>query len=152
VAGVHEDGNQLRKGSSSDLVFASVPTAALFHVPWPYDLRVLTHVSTRDLPEIPFNNILSGGSPEQIRSSGNASDVYLTHARFECRSALMKFVRGFLQSVQENARSNIQARRYCILQHTKTPHSAHTMYLCVPYGSHSKQRLFTHTALTGWAL
>jgi hypothetical protein len=26
------------------------------------------------------------------------------------------------------------------------------MYLCVPYGSHSKQRLFPHTALTGWAL
>jgi hypothetical protein len=27
-----------------------------------------------------------------------------------------------------------------------------TVYLCVPYGSHSKQRLFPHTALTGWAL
>jgi hypothetical protein len=26
------------------------------------------------------------------------------------------------------------------------------LYLCVPYGSHSKQRLFTQTALTGWAL
>jgi hypothetical protein len=25
-----------------------------------------------------------------------------------------------------------------------------TVYLCVPYGSHSKQRLFLHTALTGW--
>jgi hypothetical protein len=25
---------------------------------------------------------------------------------------------------------------------TKTPHSAHTVYLCVPYGSHNKQRLF----------
>jgi hypothetical protein len=34
----------------------------------------------------------------------------------------------------------------------QTPHSAHTVYLCVPYGSHSKQRLFPHTALTGWAL
>jgi hypothetical protein len=30
--------------------------------------------------------------------------------------------------------------------------TAHTVYLCVPYGSHSKQRLFPHTALTGWAL
>jgi hypothetical protein len=27
-----------------------------------------------------------------------------------------------------------------------------TVYLCVPYGSHRKQRLFPHTALTGWAL
>jgi hypothetical protein len=27
-----------------------------------------------------------------------------------------------------------------------------TVYLCVPYGSHSKQRLFPHTVLTGWAL
>jgi hypothetical protein len=26
------------------------------------------------------------------------------------------------------------------------------LYLYVPYGSHSKQRLFPHTALTGWAL
>jgi hypothetical protein len=26
------------------------------------------------------------------------------------------------------------------------------LYLCVPYGSHSKQRLFPHTAFTGWAL
>jgi hypothetical protein len=34
----------------------------------------------------------------------------------------------------------------------QTPHSAHTMYLCVPYGSHNKQRLFPQTALTGWAL
>jgi hypothetical protein len=34
----------------------------------------------------------------------------------------------------------------------KTLHSAHTVYLCVPYGSHNKQRLFPQTALTGWAL
>jgi hypothetical protein len=26
------------------------------------------------------------------------------------------------------------------------------LYLCVPYGSHSKQRLFLHTALTALAL
>jgi hypothetical protein len=25
-------------------------------------------------------------------------------------------------------------------------------YLCVPYGSHNKERLFPQTALTGWAL
>jgi hypothetical protein len=31
-------------------------------------------------------------------------------------------------------------------------HSAHTVYLCVPYDSHNKQRLFPETALTGWAL
>jgi hypothetical protein len=29
---------------------------------------------------------------------------------------------------------------------------AHTEYLCVPYGSHNKQRLSPETALTGWAL
>jgi hypothetical protein len=34
----------------------------------------------------------------------------------------------------------------------KTLHSAHTVYLCVPCGSHNKQRLFPWTALTGWAL
>jgi hypothetical protein len=27
---------------------------------------------------------------------------------------------------------------YHLLQHTKTLHSAHTAYLCVPYGSHNK--------------
>jgi hypothetical protein len=41
---------------------------------------------------------------------------------------------------------------YHLLYHTKTLHSAQTVYLCVPYGSHSKQRLFPQTALTGWAL
>jgi hypothetical protein len=35
---------------------------------------------------------------------------------------------------------------------TKTLHYAHKVYLCVPYGSHNKQRLFPQTALTGWAL
>jgi hypothetical protein len=29
---------------------------------------------------------------------------------------------------------------------------AHKAYLCVPYGSHNKQRLFPYTALTDWAL
>jgi hypothetical protein len=33
---------------------------------------------------------------------------------------------------------------FCIL--------SHTVYLCVPYGSHIIQRLFLQTALTGWAL
>jgi hypothetical protein len=32
------------------------------------------------------------------------------------------------------------------------PHCAHRVYLCVPYGSHNKQRLFPQIALTGWAL
>jgi hypothetical protein len=26
------------------------------------------------------------------------------------------------------------------------------VYMCVPHGSHNKQRLFPQTALTGWAL
>ena len=30
----------------------------------------------------------------------------------------------------------------------KFPHSAHTAYLCVPYGSENKQRLFPYTVLT----
>jgi hypothetical protein len=34
----------------------------------------------------------------------------------------------------------------------RTVHSAHTVYLCVPYGSHNKERLFPSTTLTGWAL
>jgi hypothetical protein len=33
-----------------------------------------------------------------------------------------------------------------------TPHSAHRVHLCVPHGSHNKQRLFSQRALSGWAL
>jgi hypothetical protein len=36
--------------------------------------------------------------------------------------------------------------------HLSILHSAHRVYLCVPYGYHNKQRLFPQTALTGWAL
>jgi hypothetical protein len=32
----------------------------------------------------------------------------------------------------------------------KNPRAAHTMYLCVLYGSQNKQRLFPYTALTDW--
>jgi hypothetical protein len=31
---------------------------------------------------------------------------------------------------------------YHLLYHAKTLHSAHRVYLCVPHGSHNKQRLF----------
>jgi hypothetical protein len=31
---------------------------------------------------------------------------------------------------------------YHLLYHSKSLHSAHTVYLCVPYGYHNKQRLF----------
>jgi hypothetical protein len=30
----------------------------------------------------------------------------------------------------------------CVSCEVQTLHSAHTVYLCVPYGSHNKQRLF----------
>jgi hypothetical protein len=32
---------------------------------------------------------------------------------------------------------------YHFLEHIKSLHSAHRAYLCVPYGSHNKQRLFS---------
>jgi hypothetical protein len=35
---------------------------------------------------------------------------------------------------------------------SRTLYPAHTEYLCVPYDSHSKQRVFPQTALTGWSL
>jgi hypothetical protein len=41
---------------------------------------------------------------------------------------------------------------YHLLKCTTTLHSAHTVYLCVPYGSRNKQRMFPQTALTGGAL
>jgi hypothetical protein len=73
------------------------------------------------------------------------------------------------EAVEENNnRKNFQESGYYtyhLLQETKlrflpaqcicvspVRYGLHTVYLCVPYGSHSKQRLFPHTALTGWAL
>jgi hypothetical protein len=40
---------------------------------------------------------------------------------------------------------------YHMLKRTKTLHSAQPVYLCVPYDSHNKQKLFPYTALTGWS-
>jgi hypothetical protein len=34
--------------------------------------------------------------------------------------------------------------RLCVSCEVKTLHSAHTVYLGIPYGSHNKQRLFPH--------
>ena len=34
--------------------------------------------------------------------------------------------------------------------HSQILRSAHTVYLCVLYGSENKQRLFPYTALTDW--
>ena len=36
------------------------------------------------------------------------------------------------------------------MQHKKILRSAHTLYLCVLYGSENEQRLFPYTALTDW--
>jgi hypothetical protein len=41
---------------------------------------------------------------------------------------------------------------YYPLSHNEALHSAHRLYLCFPYGSHSKQRLFPQTALTSLSL
>jgi hypothetical protein len=48
----------------------------------------------------------------------------------------------------QDASSVLQSTRFIILNSNSVP----TVYLCLPYFSHSKQRLFPHTALTGWAL
>jgi hypothetical protein len=42
--------------------------------------------------------------------------------------------------------------KLCVSCKVKSLHSAYTVYLCVPYGSRSKQRLFPQTAFTGWGL
>jgi hypothetical protein len=59
---------------------------------------------------------------------------------------------GFVQPFIPHSLKPSGYYMYNLLYHTKTLHSAHTVYLCVPYGSHNKQRLFPQTALTGWAL
>jgi hypothetical protein len=57
-----------------------------------------------------------------------------------------------LSARHTNALNHIGNYTHHLLQQQTTLHSAHTVYLCVPYGSHNKQRLFPQTALTGWAL
>jgi len=37
-----------------------------------------------------------------------------------------------------------------LVEHYKIPRSAHTMYLCVLYGSKKKQLTYSCVALTGW--
>jgi hypothetical protein len=51
-----------------------------------------------------------------------------------------------------NAFNSCTNSTYPKLQHSEILHSAHSVYLCGPYGSHNKKRLFPQTALTGWAL
>jgi len=41
---------------------------------------------------------------------------------------------------------------YRQVQRSEILRSAHTVYLCVLYGSQNKQRLFPYTILTGWFL
>jgi len=41
---------------------------------------------------------------------------------------------------------------YYQVYHSQTLRSAHTLYLCVLYGSQNKQRLFPYTTLTDWFL
>jgi hypothetical protein len=43
----------------------------------------------------------------------------------------------------------VHTQRLCVSCEVRT---AHTVYLCGQSVPHSKQRLFPHTALTGWAL
>jgi hypothetical protein len=49
----------------------------------------------------------------------------------------------------ENSSVNLKSRT---LLNIWKVHSAQTLRLCVAFGSHSEQRLFPQTALTGWAL
>jgi hypothetical protein len=44
------------------------------------------------------------------------------------------------------------ADKYYVSCEVQTVYSAHTVYLCVPFGSHNKQRFFPQRALTGCAL
>jgi len=41
---------------------------------------------------------------------------------------------------------------YHKVQHSTILRSAHTVFMCVLYGSESKQRLFPYTVLTDWFL
>jgi len=43
--------------------------------------------------------------------------------------------------LQDEMKPSVHYRYY-------TPHSAHTLYLCVLYGSYNKQRLLPHTVFT----
>jgi hypothetical protein len=54
---------------------------------------------------------------------------------------------------QSNSRITVTHKKLKLKLITMSPVWLYVcVYLCVPYGSHNKQRLFPQTALTGWAL
>jgi hypothetical protein len=63
---------------------------------------------------------------------------------------------GTPTATEDNLRINSLWRSvYCVSQqvyYPEIPRSAHTVYLCILYGSHNKRTLFSYTELTDWFL
>ena len=57
-----------------------------------------------------------------------------------------------LQYALLSSSNSLQPSGHYMYHNSTTLRSAHTVYLCVLYGSENKQRLFLYTALTGWLL
>jgi hypothetical protein len=68
----------------------------------------------------------------------------------QSRGNFLQFYINALQSLPRYSQTqnsmvllnNLKPSGYYMYNHTKTPHFAHRVYLCVPYDSHNKQRLF----------
>jgi hypothetical protein len=88
-----------------------------------------------------------------FRTLHSAHTVYLC-VPYGSHNKQLLFSHTALTSWALLRRRNVFPVRYDLNSYIlfRTLHSAHTMHLCVPYGSHNKQRLFPQTALTGWAL
>jgi hypothetical protein len=100
-------------------------------------------------------NVFTDSSPsnESIRHSSMEIEVsnrqhYIGHYNWPGISG--KHV--LIHSRQINSLKPSGYYMYRLLWHTKTLHSAHRVYLWVPYEFHNKQQLSPYTALTGWAL
>jgi len=89
--------------------------------------------------------------------------IFIHNSTFCPHSVLMRSVRIWKRTATISLYSNnwlvlyqsfnpLQPSGYYMYHHVKHStilHSAHTVYLCVPYGSQNKQRLFPYTASNG---
>jgi hypothetical protein len=94
----------------------------------------------------------------EVASFYDVQTLYKWHILYSQR--LTEILSGIASSYVRTDEETNMAKRWSVCsvwysQQTATvsPNSSNRlgMYLCVPYGSHDKQRLFPETELTGWS-
>jgi hypothetical protein len=74
--------------------------------------------------------------------NASLSETLIQREIFTFQFAIAQIVLELQQLLYINPLKPNGCYMYHLLQHTKTLHSDHRVYLCIPYGSHNKQRRF----------